>query len=101
MRWLSSLLVLICAGPAAALPPTETGRGFVDGANHHLGDVSYLERFGHAPGDGHAEEALRMRTHLRYVRSWLGARPATLGSDPATSLWRAGWTARARRDRRA
>ena len=58
MRWTSLLLVALCTTPAAALPPTEEGRGFVEGANHHLGDVSFVAAFGHAPG--HAAEALRM-----------------------------------------
>jgi hypothetical protein len=47
-----------------------------DGANHHLGDDSFMARFGRAPTplDG---EALRMHVHLEYVRELLGARPAT------------------------
>ena len=77
MRGTSLFLVALCAAPAAALPPTEVSRGFVDGANHHLGDTSFVERYGHAPQDAHDDEALRMHTHLRYVRAWLGARPAT------------------------
>lgn len=62
--------------PASALPPGATARGFVEGANHHLGDTSFIARFGRPPGPGDSE-ALRMHTHLVYVREWLATRPAT------------------------
>src|SRR5262245_32507843 len=64
------------ASTAHALPPGAEARGFRDGANHHLGDDSFVARFGRAPraDDG---EPLRMATHLAYVRAWLGVRPAT------------------------
>ncbi|MCW5808699.1 MAG: hypothetical protein KIT31_40490 [Deltaproteobacteria bacterium] len=75
IRVLFTLLVLVPAA-ALALPPGETGRGFRDGANHHLGDDSFVARFGRAPGAGDTEK-LRMHEHLAYVRALLAARPAT------------------------
>ena len=75
MRTISLVLLSssVALGSAAlALPPDETGRGFVDGANHHLGDASIVARFGHAPGKGDGE-ATRMKTHLGYVRALLAA----------------------------
>ncbi len=64
---------------AHALPPDGHARGFVEGANHHLGDSSFVARFGRAP-TALDDEALRMRVHLEYVRALLGATPAT---DPS------------------
>jgi antitoxin component YwqK of YwqJK toxin-antitoxin module len=61
---------------AAALPPGEHGRGFRDGANHHLGDDSFVARTGRAPGAGDTEK-VRMHEHLVYVRDRLAARPAS------------------------
>lgn len=71
-----ALAVVLTTNPANALPPGATARGFVEGANHHLGDTSFLARFGRPPGPGDTE-ALRMHTHLVYVREWLADRPAT------------------------
>jgi|GEM_PF-860897 len=78
MRSLSLALLssLLLPGAAFALPPDEAGRGFVDGANHHLGDTSFVAGFGHAPGVGDGEPQ-RMKTHLRYVRALLGAATPT------------------------
>jgi len=64
---------------AHGLPPEARTRGFVEGANHHLGDSSFVARFGRAPTP-HDDEALRMRVHLEHVRALLGARPATAPS---------------------
>lgn len=61
---------------AHALPPGGEARGFVEGANHHLGDASFVAAFGRAP-DARDGEALRMHTHLTFVRAWLAGRPAT------------------------
>ena len=58
------------------LAPGAAERGFVAGANHHLGDASFVARFGRPPGRDDPE-ALRMHTHLVHVRRQLGARPAT------------------------
>lgn len=46
------------------------------GANHHLGDDSWIARFGRAP-TADDSEPLRMRVHLAYVRDLLAAAPAT------------------------
>ncbi len=71
-----TLTALLLATTADALPPGEHGRGFREGANHHLGDDSFVEATGHEPGatDG---EAARMTAHLTHVRAWLGSREAT------------------------
>ncbi len=78
-RYAVALVVLaaIAASPtASALPPGVAARGFVEGANHHLGDASFVARFGRPPGPGDSE-ALRMHVHLAFVREWLASRPAT------------------------
>src|SRR5262245_38936120 len=69
-------LLLLLGSPSLALPPEEAGRGFRDGANHHLGDASFTARFGRTP-DSADDEKLRMRVQLEYVRDLLAARPAT------------------------
>jgi hypothetical protein len=46
------------------------------GANHHLGDDSFVAKLGRPP-DAADPEPLRMRVHLEYVRDYLDARPAT------------------------
>jgi len=66
----------LIASPALAIAPGEQQRGFVDGANHHIGDASFLARFGRAP-DAHDSEKLRMHTHLAFMHDWLAIRPAT------------------------
>ncbi len=67
-------LSLALASPSAALPPGEAR--FREGANHRVGDDSFVERYGRGPGaaDG---EALRMRTHLEHARARLAAAPPT------------------------
>jgi hypothetical protein len=47
-----------------------------DGANHHLGDDSFVAAFGRAPGMRDSER-VRMKIHLEYVRELLGERAAT------------------------
>lgn len=64
-------LLALLASPVSAAP-----RPARDGANHHLGDDSFVARFGRLPSASDGEK-LRMRVHLEYVRAWLGARPAT------------------------
>ena len=49
---------------------------FRDGANHHLGDDSFVATFNRLP-TADDSEALRMHTHLVYVRSLLAHRAAT------------------------
>lgn len=69
-------LSLAVATTALALPPGAAERGFRDGANHHLGDDSFVARVGRAPTPTDSEP-LRMRTHLQYVRELLAQRPPT------------------------
>ena len=47
-----------------------------DGANHHLGDDSFVAAFGRAATAADSEQ-VRMQTHLRYVRTMLAQRPAS------------------------
>src|SRR4051812_40122599 len=71
------MLVLIApATTVLALPPGAAKRGFRDGANHHLGDGSFVAEVGRSPTSADSE-ALRMRLHLRYVRDRLAQQPPT------------------------
>lgn len=72
-----ALASLAITTTALALPPGEHGRGFREGANHHLGDDSFVASTGRAPVASTDTEAERMHVHLAYVRAWLGGRPAT------------------------
>jgi MORN repeat variant len=72
----SIALLLAMATTAYALPPGEHGRGFRDGANHHLGDDSFVAVHGRAPTRSD-DEHTRMHDHLVYVRDLLASRPAT------------------------
>src|SRR5690242_1329299 len=47
-----------------------------DGANHHLGDDSFVATVGRTPTD-HDGEHLRMQLHLKYVRGLLADAPPT------------------------
>jgi hypothetical protein len=72
MRHVIALItLLILVGPAGATPSI-----LRDGANHHVGDDSFIARFGRAPTSDD-DEKLRMRVHLEYVRALLAAAPAT------------------------
>lgn len=62
------------AGTASALPNPDAR--FRPGANHHLGDDSFVARFGRLPTAAD-DEHVRMKLHLEFVRAWLAARPAT------------------------
>lgn len=84
-RALVTLAVLALAAPALALPPGEHGRGFRDGANHHLGDDSFVALHHRAPGPGDGERE-RMHDHLQYVHDLLARAPAT---SPALAARRA------------
>lgn len=80
---LAVLAVLVVTfGSATAAPSV-----LRDGANHHLGDDSFIARFGREPTAGDSEE-LRMDVHLRYVREVLASRDATRASlaDRRTQL---------------
>jgi hypothetical protein len=72
----SIAVLLAMATTASALPPGEHGRGFRDGANHHLGDDSFVAAHGRAP-TRLDDEHTRMHDHLVYARDWLASRPAT------------------------
>src|SRR5215467_12126707 len=70
-------LVTVAATSAFALPPgAATSRGLHEGANHHIGDESFVEKFGRAPRASDPE-SVRMTTHLQHVHDWLASRPAT------------------------
>lgn len=75
---LLAVAVVSCVSSSVvfALPPGERGRGFVEGANHHLGDASFVAAYGRTPGDRDREK-VRMRLHLEHVHAWLASRPAT------------------------
>jgi hypothetical protein len=77
------VLSIFTASTSHALPPGEHGRGFRDGANHHLGDDSFVANHHRAPTASDSE-ATRMHEHLVYVRELLGARPATRPELAAT-----------------
>jgi MORN repeat variant len=66
--------IVAIAGTASALPNPDTR--FRPGANHHLGDDSFVARFGRLPTDAD-DEHLRMTAHLELVRAWLASRPPT------------------------
>jgi len=83
MRRRLLLLSLFLASTSYALPPGERDRGFRDGANHHLGDDSFVVRFGHAPRRAD-DEATRMHVHLAYVHELLAARAPTRPELAAT-----------------
>ena len=70
MRHLWAVLTILL------LTSTSWAREIRDGANHRLGDESFVARFGRMPADGDGE-ALRMRVHLEYARDLLATRPAT------------------------
>lgn len=70
MRPALTLLILLVATSASS------ARELRPGANHHLGDDSFVARFDRAPTPADPE-ALRMHVHLEYVRDLLAARPAT------------------------
>ena len=73
-RFTVAVPILLAASTSFALPrPNSHVRA---GANHHLGDDSFVVKYGHNV-DIHASERDRMHQHLQYVRDWLASRPAT------------------------
>jgi hypothetical protein len=64
------------ASSAAHASPPGAPPELRSGANHHVGDASFVAAFGRAPTDDDAEQ-VRMTTHLRHVHAWLASRPAT------------------------
>jgi hypothetical protein len=73
--FLGSLLV-VTSGTSYARPPNTDDRGFRDGANHHIGDESFVARFGRSPTSADPE-ALRMQTHLAHIHDRLAEGSAT------------------------
>jgi len=71
---LSPWALLLVAGSASALPNPDPR--FRPGANHHLGDDSFVAAHGRAPTEADTEAA-RMKLHLQHVRALLAASPAT------------------------
>src|SRR5450432_760377 len=65
--------ILLGAATGFALPPP---RQIKIGANHHLGDGSFIAKYGRAPTT-RDDERERMHQHLSFVRAWLASRPAT------------------------
>lgn len=61
---------------ADKLPRGGAPHGFRGGANHHLGDDSFVQKFGRQPRLSD-DETLRARTHLEYAHARLAAKPAT------------------------
>lgn len=82
-----SLILMLLVGLALtassnavhAQAPPSVPAGFRDGANHHLGDDSFVAAFGRPP-TAEDSEKVRMHTHLRYVRAMLAQQPATAPS---------------------
>ena len=74
------LVSLLVSSAAYAVPP---GSKLPHGANHHIGDASFVAAFGRAPTDKDPER-VRMTTHLRHVHDWLASRPATKPELAAT-----------------
>ena len=70
---LAAVAVLCASSAAFALPPNSPYR---EGANHHVGDDSFVAQFGRAPTPRDSEPA-RMHAHFAFVRAWLASRPAT------------------------
>ena len=70
MRFLLALLVVGVVSSVSAAD------GIRDGANHHLGDDSFIAAYGRLPGAADSE-TLRMHVHLAYVKGLLAARAAT------------------------
>lgn len=64
------LSILAAAGSSSALPNPDAR--FREGANHHLGDDSFVTKHARAPGEGDTEKA-RMKDHLAHIRGLLAA----------------------------
>ncbi len=84
MRSVLVCSLLLASSTAHALPPG-ADPALRDGANHRVGDASFVATFGRAPIRGDSEN-VRMRTHLVDIRAKLAAKPAT---KPALAARRA------------
>jgi hypothetical protein len=71
---LALLSLVLASSTAYALPPGATG--LREGANHRVGDDGFVAAFHRAPIATEGE-ALRMHTHLAFIRDKLAAAPAT------------------------
>jgi len=69
------VLSLICAASSSFALPNPDAR-FRAGANHHLGDDSFVAKHARSPGVDDTEKA-RMKDHLEHIRGVLTSRPAT------------------------
>jgi hypothetical protein len=90
--WCLTILLLLAGGVAghaqnvyrsasgadhgAGQPTVVSGADLASGVNHHLGDDSFVAKFGRLP-NADDSEALRMHVHLQYVRDLLSKQPAT------------------------
>ncbi|MBA3461854.1 MAG: hypothetical protein H0T46_17975 [Deltaproteobacteria bacterium] len=70
------LLVSLFVSTAAYALPPGADPSLKSGANHHVGDESFVKLFGRAPTAADTEQ-LRMTAHLQHVHDWLASRPAT------------------------
>ena len=75
MRLPLVLFTTLISTSALALPPGHAP-ALRQGANHHIGDESFIAKFGRAP-TAQDSERVRMTTHLQHVHDWLASRPAT------------------------
>lgn len=73
--WLLVPLCLALSATASALPPDHDPR-YREGANHHLGDDSFVAAYGRMPS-ANDPEPVRMHAHLVYVRGMLASRAPT------------------------
>ncbi|MCX5744301.1 MAG: hypothetical protein NT062_17565, partial [Proteobacteria bacterium] len=69
-------IFLVVAGASTAFSLPRPNSHVQSGANHHLGDRSFVAKHGTRP-DSFAVERERMNLHLSFVRDWLAKRPAT------------------------
>ncbi|MEJ7601672.1 MAG: hypothetical protein WKG01_27470, partial [Kofleriaceae bacterium] len=70
----AACLLLVLSSTAAALPPPDPR--VREGANHHLGDDSFVAAYGRGPRASDREQD-RMTAHLVHVRARLASRPPT------------------------
>ncbi|MBA2540979.1 MAG: hypothetical protein H0V17_15170 [Deltaproteobacteria bacterium] len=68
---------ILCASSAALANLPNPDTRFRSGANHHVGDDSFVAKAERNAVDGVDGEKLRMKTHLVHVRALLASREAT------------------------
>jgi hypothetical protein len=74
-KWSPIVIVAILGVALLSWQNAEAG-AIRAGVNHHLGDDSFVAAF-HRPPDSRDSEALRMQTHLKFVRKMFSQRQAT------------------------